>query len=357
MEIVTEVRYKRVKQIGVGQGKNSEVYLSDDPQLGGQIAVKEIPIAELSKQGIKDFFGEAKVMFAAQHPENVVPIRFAGESKVNNTVCIAMPFFSRGSLQDRIKSNSLGILDSVKVGLQMLNGLQIIHNAGYLHFDLKPSNVLFSDRDQAMVSDFGQSRMLNTTTGTADTPPVYCWAITPELYASKATVRSDIFQAASTLYRAVNGDHFAKAQRPDDTDPFFSRVLKDLITTGKLPNRDLFMPHVPRGLRTILRKALSVSPTDRHRTAASLATELERVTVKYDWQAVFAPTGEITWNGTRSGAADLRVRLLINGKRWRSEVHSLGSKTQARDRTSAWKNDLTKTQAFNHLAGYFASLE
>ncbi len=357
MEIVTEVRYKRVKQIGVGQGKNSEVYLSDDPQLGGQIAVKEIPIAELSKQGIKDFFGEAKVMFAAQHPENVVPIRFAGESKVNNTVCIAMPFFSRGSLQDRIKSNSLGILDSVKVGLQMLNGLQIIHNAGYLHFDLKPSNVLFSDRDQAMVSDFGQSRMLDTTTGTADTPPVYCWAITPELYASKATVRSDIFQAASTLYRAVNGDHFAKAQRPDDTDPFFSRVLKDLITTGKLPNRDLFMPHVPRGLRTILRKALSVSPTDRHRTAASLATELERVTVKYDWQAVFAPTGEITWNGTRSGAADLRVRLLIDGKRWRSEVHSLGSKTQARDRTSAWKNDLTKTQAFNHLAGYFASLE
>ncbi len=67
---------------------------------------------------------------------------------------------------------------------------------------------------------------------------------------------------------------------------------------ASLPNRDLFMPHVPKGLRTILRKALSVSPTDRHRTAASLAAELERFSVKYDWQAVFAPNGEITWNGS-----------------------------------------------------------
>ncbi len=90
--------------------------------------------------------------------------------------------------------------------------------------------------------------MLNATTGTADTPRVYCWAITPELYASKATVRSDIFQAASTLYRAVNGDHFAKAQRPDDTDPFFNIVLKDLNTNGKFAQSRLI--YAPRSQGT-----------------------------------------------------------------------------------------------------------
>ena len=56
MKVVAELCYERIKQIGIGEGMNSEVYLCRDPQVGGEVAIKEIPKASfgniVSKLGI-----------------------------------------------------------------------------------------------------------------------------------------------------------------------------------------------------------------------------------------------------------------------------------------------------------------
>lgn len=49
MDVRAEITYTKQKQIGVGQGMNSQVFLAFDPQLGGEIAVKEVPKANLGK--------------------------------------------------------------------------------------------------------------------------------------------------------------------------------------------------------------------------------------------------------------------------------------------------------------------
>ncbi len=75
MQIQGTITYTRTKQIGVGQGMNSVVWLVDDPQLGGQFAVKEISKSKLAFDPSR-FWTEAQTMNAVGHP-NIMPIRAA----------------------------------------------------------------------------------------------------------------------------------------------------------------------------------------------------------------------------------------------------------------------------------------
>lgn len=355
MEVLVKLAYVRVKEIGVGQGRNSKVYLGRDPQTEAPIAVKEICKQDLDEKGVKDYFAEAKAMFSAEHPENVVPVRYAGENEAGTHICLAMPFYKKGSLQDRISAGPISPREVIRVGLGVLNGLQHIHNARFIHFDVKPSNVLFSDRNATMVADFGQTQAFDPSTGVALTPAMYAHGIPPECFGSKGTVRSDIFQAGATLYRAVNGDPWFQAQKPMHS----MDAVKFAVTNGLFPHPEKFLPHVPRALRTAIKKSLAVTPTDRYPSAAVFASELEKIRVEYDWAVAVAPTGEMTWTGTKSGYADVVVSLLKDGTAWRTEVHTRSGRGLRRrgDSDGWWKKGLTQKQAFDHLRQVFRAME
>src|ERR1039457_1403269 len=154
MEIVATIRYNKLSQIGIGQGMNSEVFLVHDPQLQGQLAVKEIPKQSFGNN-LASYFEEAQAMFAGAHP-NIVPIQYACESP--GQICLAMPYYPIGSLARRIHVNPLALKGVLQAGDEILRGLSKIHFNGYLHLDLKPTNILFSDRGTAMIADFGQAR-------------------------------------------------------------------------------------------------------------------------------------------------------------------------------------------------------
>lgn len=176
MKVLGSLEYDKQTRIGVGQGQNSEVWCAHEPQLGGQVAVKEIPQANLGNTAA-DFFAEAQTMFCAAHP-NVVPLRYACIAGAN--VGLVMPYFSKGSLLDRIRQAPLRVSEVRRVGQEILAGVGRIHSAGSIHFDLKPSNVLFADDDVAMVADFGQARKFNPSTGAVQVPPLYDDAMPPE---------------------------------------------------------------------------------------------------------------------------------------------------------------------------------
>ena len=199
MRIITNLHYERGAEIG--RGNFGIVYLADDPQLGGIVAVKEIPKSNFTNAA--EFFQEAKAMFASECP-NVLPIRYA--SATSTHVCFAMPYMRNASLEKRIAFNPLSIQDVIRVGQGMLNGLTRIHLANLIHFDVKPSNILFSDSGEAMVGDFGQTRAI-AASGVALLPDIYTVTMPPEAVAGfVGSVVCDIYQAGLTLYRAVNGE-------------------------------------------------------------------------------------------------------------------------------------------------------
>jgi serine/threonine protein kinase len=242
----------------------------------------------------------------------------------------------------------------IRIAQGVLQGLVRIHRAGFIHFDLKPSNVLFDNVDAPMVADFGQSRRI-LANGVVQVPPMYCHAIPPEVWtAGVGSTLSDIYQAGLLLYRAVNGDPMYSAQFANLDDA----TVRQRIIAGKLPDRKLFLPHVSKRLRTIIRKALSVSPSQRYQSAAELSSAVARVQPGINWRTTQKGNGELSWQAERLGKADLEVELVASGNGgWHVRVWTVDRNTRrAKNRPNYWRTDLMHTDAMQHLKGLFASL-
>jgi len=345
---VAVVTYERRKQIGVGQGMNSTVYLADDPQLGATIAVKEISKANFGNT-VAGYFAEAQAMFETQHP-NVVAIRYACE--LPDDICLAMPYYKNGSLADRIGDRPLALSEVLRVARGVLAGLARIHATNYVHFDVKPSNVLFSDKDVPMVADFGQSRAISAT-GVVTVPDLYENALPPEvLNGGVGSILADIYQMGLLLYRAVNGDQMYQAQVVPDQG-----VMQERIAKGKFPDRRRFMPHVPKRLRTIIRTALCVDATKRYQSATEMTDALNRMPLKTNWTVKPLPGGGTRWRAARAGRAKLIVELTPNGQDWCVETFTKGAEKRALGKAANWRAALSKSAAAAHLKDVFERLQ
>lgn len=353
MEIKNEMKYIRKSRVD-SQGANSEVWIVDEPQLGGELIVKEMAMSRFAGNPA-DYFKEAQAMFASNAP-NVVPLYWAAKTPPNHSpklVCICMPYFKKGSLAKRIESVPLPPRELVRVGQAILLGLGSIHARSLIHFDLKPSNVLFNDRDEPLVADFGQTCLANTT-GVAMAPGMYPDAIPPEVYHHFAgSFQSDIYQAGLTLYRAANGEPLYRSQVPSDQSECEHQTLR-----GKFPNRDLFMPHVPKSIRTVIRKSLRVNPKDRYGSAAEMAEALGRVAVVHNWHVTVSPTGEMTWRSSRHDKPDLIVIQRPSGALWDVQIYTQrgGDKPRAKD-TANWQSKQGRAESDAFLKSLFAQLE
>ncbi len=347
MEVKGNLTYTKIRQIGVGQGCNSQVFLIDEAQLGGLLVAKEIEKKDLPTS--QTYFQEAQIIFASQNP-NVVPINYACETP--DTITLVMPYFSQGSLADRIQQNPLSLTEVIRIAQGVLNGLHHIHIKKYLHLDIKPSNILFSDTNQPMIADFGQSGLVNQN-GVLTPPKMYIFGFPPEVFQGIATIESDIYLMGLTLYRAVNGDTFFNNQiNSIDFDDFENK-----IKTGKFPNRNSFMPHVPRSIRTIIKRALNINPKKRYSSATQLADALAGVTIPLNWNTQIYPNGEVSWRASQGKEkSDLVVELVKGvGNLWNVNVFT-DNQGNRRKKLQYCKEDFTRSDAEKHLEKTFNDL-
>jgi eukaryotic-like serine/threonine-protein kinase len=283
LNIISHIEATKIRPIGQGQGLNSEVFLCHDPQLDGEIVIKEIPIGKFPNANA--YFKEAKALYSNKHPK-VVPVMYA--CKDASSIRIAMPFYKNGTLEDLLNKTYLTTREIIHISEQFLLGLHHIHSNDYIHYDIKPTNILFADDNTPMVSDFGQSRETNSL-GVSEIPPLYPSHIVPEAFLSThATKQSDIFQVGLTLYRMCNGnDHFRHQYKFQTKQDFF-----DAISNGKFPSRDKYLQHVPLKLRRIIKKCLDINPANRFQTCLELQNELVTVRNLLEWRFDPLPTGK-----------------------------------------------------------------
>jgi serine/threonine protein kinase len=348
VQVLASISYTKLKQIGVGQGMNSEVYLADDSQLGGQVAVKEIE--KVCFANPTEYFNEAQTMFAAVH-DNVVAVQYACQTA--KTISLAMPYYVNGSLADRIQSCPIQLGEVQRIAQAVLAGLAHIHLAGFIHFDVKPSNVLFSNTNRPMVADFGQSRAISSN-GVVTVPALYMDAQPPETISTAvATQLADIYHTGLLMYRALNGDPFFKSQLPADPASLMAR-----IASGKFPDRKMFMPHVPPRLRTLVRKALRLNPADRFQSATGMADALSRVDLTLDWSVSMHPSGGLQWQATRPGQCDLVVELIKTGASCETKTFTevKGEPRRAKCEKDNWRAGLSLSDARAHLSDVFERL-
>jgi eukaryotic-like serine/threonine-protein kinase len=247
-----------------------------------------------------NFFDESKALYASAHP-NVVQIHYACHD--TNNVYLAMPYYRKGSVTGLITGKHMTVREIVTSGCQVLSGLHNIHSKGLIHFDVKPDNILLSDRQEALLSDFGLAKQMNLS-GVALQDRLYFKMVAPEATFGDAFDRTfEIYQFGLSLYRMCNGNASFYAQHATygagaafDRDKF-----KFDVRNGRFPDRKAFAPHIPSRLRSIIKKCMATDVTGRYQAAIDVANALALVEgPTLDWRLAETPD-ERVWTKNENG--------------------------------------------------------
>jgi len=208
----------------LGQGGFGITYRARDVQLDREVAIKEyLPTALAVRQngvtvmprstkvaedftwGRDRFVAEGRVMATLHRAPGIV--RVYDFLEINGTAYIAMEMLHGDTLEGHIKKN--GRLDAAAIDRilwPLLDGLEQVHDAGFLHRDIKPANILLDAAGNPTLIDFGASRAAmvgRTVAMTAVFTPGYA---APEQFTSaKQGPWTDIYGVSATLYHAITG--------------------------------------------------------------------------------------------------------------------------------------------------------
>jgi serine/threonine-protein kinase len=259
----------------LGAGHFGEVWLAIDLGLNVERAVKLIPPDRLPDKN--NFFREAQLLKEAEHP-NVVHVEMTGTMPLpDGRIFVAMEYLPKGSIDDEAKGGYLPLTRAKKIMIDILRGLEWAHEKGIIHHDIKPGNILIGRANEAKLSDFGLAIRPGKDPRTVAVKNYnYLLHLAPEIYTRhEYSVRSDVYACGITLYRMINGDTFLPAKSP--------HAAPALACQGKYPDRSRYRFFIPRPLKIITNRAMSVDPDQRFQTAEQMRRALEQVTIEMNW--------------------------------------------------------------------------
>jgi serine/threonine protein kinase len=265
-------RYHILEQLG--EGGMATVYKAYDTRLERNVAVKVIRVDQfaptLLDNILKRFDGEAKVVASLIHP-NIVGVIDYGEFE--GSPYMVMPYLPGGSLVQRL-GQPLPWQEAIKLVLPIAEALDYAHNQNIIHRDVKPSNILLTQRGQPMLTDFGIAKILEseaaknlTGTGMGIGTPEY---MAPEQWTGKACLQSDLYSLGVVLYELVTG------KKPYTADTPAAIMLKQ--ANDPLPRPRQFVSNLPEAFEKVLFKALAKRPEDRYQNMSEFVVALESLT-------------------------------------------------------------------------------
>jgi eukaryotic-like serine/threonine-protein kinase len=187
----------------LGTGARTTIYLARDEESGDTVALKRA-VAEKPEDSriFEQIINEYKVSQAVKHPylrkcNKLIKIRKALKVK---EVLLSMEMFEGESLE---RSKSLSMGDVLLVFRMVADGLNAMHQQGYIHCDIKPNNILISEPGSIKIIDLGQGCKVGTIKPRIQGTPDY---IAPEQVKRKPLDRrTDIFNLGATMYWAITG--------------------------------------------------------------------------------------------------------------------------------------------------------
>ncbi len=258
--------YRLLREIG-GGGMGT-VYEAEDTRLGRRVAVKLLPPEYSRDRKAKErFLREARAAAAVDHP-NLCTVHDVGES--DGQLYIVLSFYEGETLRERIRRGPLPVAEAREIAMQVARGLARAHDAGIVHRDVKPANVMLTQRGEAKILDFGIARLEGdeaslTRTGASWGTPAY---MSPEQARGEPVDgRTDVWSLGAVLYEMLAG------RRPFGGETL-ETVVSAILTREPEPLERVW-PNVPPELARVVERALAKDPAKRYASAAELLGDLE----------------------------------------------------------------------------------
>ena len=255
----------------IGRGGMGVVYKAEDPRLKRHVALKVILAGgHAGDVELARFQIEAESVAKLKH-HTFVQIYEVGSDE--GLPFLALEYCGGGSLEDRIDESPLTPRESAELVAKMADAMEYAHQAGVIHRDLKPGNVLFDENGEPKITDFGLAKKVGEDDSHTRTVSVMgsLGYMSPEQasgHTREATPAVDVYALGAMLYRLLAGKTPFEGSSTVES-------LQLVINGVPVPIRRL-RPSCPRDLETICLKCLEKSPANRYRTALDLADDLRR---------------------------------------------------------------------------------
>jgi serine/threonine-protein kinase len=259
----------------VGRGGMAEVYRARDIRLDRIVAIKTLR-ADLARDQIFQarFRREAQSAASLNHP-SIVAVYDTGEDMASGMPIpyIVMEYVDGRTVRDLLQEGhrllperSLEIIDGV------LRALDYSHQAGIVHRDIKPGNVMVTRNGDVKVMDFGIARAMSdaqsTMTQTAQVIGTAQYLSPEQARGERVDSRSDLYSTGCLLYELLTG-------RPPFTGDSPVAIAYQHVRENPVPPSRVD-PDVPPWADAIVLKAMAKSPSDRYQTAADMRADLQR---------------------------------------------------------------------------------
>ncbi len=250
----------------LGAGGMGRVYLANQISLGREVALKVLsPDIAQDPLARARFRREAELAARLEHP-HIVPVFAIGES--DGLLYLAMKRLSGPNLDSR--GQTLPYREVARIGAAVASALEAAHQAGIVHRDVKPSNIMM-DGSTPYLLDFGLARRSPDPALTAaGVRPGTLLYMAPEQFdgnPGEVSTPADIYALGATLYELATGRPAIEAETP-------SAIIHEVL--HRRP-RSLGLPAAASDLEVLVQAALEKRADDRPRSAGFFASELQRV--------------------------------------------------------------------------------
>jgi Tol biopolymer transport system component len=274
-----------------------EVYRARDPKLGREVAIKVLGVEALANPGaVRRFQQEARAASSLNHP-GIVTIHDLGE--LDGQFFIVMELVEGTTLRQLLARGPLSLKKTLQVASQLADALAKAHEAGVVHCDLKPENVMLTADGHVKIVDFGLALLTNPQPHAGDRPPgerttermlfgTVGYMSPEQASGAAADFRADQFAFGAILYEMATGIRAFHKQTGAET---LSMIIRSE------PERALDLnPSLPLPLVWIIERCLSKEPGDRYASTRDLARDLQTLR-------------DHTTNGNAAGVPGLATRI------------------------------------------------